>query len=92
MTSRSAPPLSRLLELVDGFSKVRVLSIVDFVADEYIYGDIARASREAPVLILDYDRTKLVPGGGANAVNNIAALGGKPLAVGMVGKDASFSP
>lgn len=87
--SRSAPILSRLLELLDGFSRVRVLSIVDLVADEYIYGDISRVSREAPVLILDYDRAQLVPGGGANAVNNIASLGGQPLAVGMVGKDAS---
>jgi len=77
----------RLLELVDGFDKVRVLAFVDLVADEYIYGQISNVSREAPVLILKYDRTQLVPGGGANAVANIASLGGKPLAVGLLGKD-----
>jgi rfaE bifunctional protein kinase chain/domain len=73
--------------LVDRFDRVRVLAFVDLVADEYIYGQIADVSREAPVLILKYDRTQMVPGGGANAVNNIASLGGRPLTVGLVGKD-----
>ena len=77
----------RLLALIDAFSNVRVLCAVDLVADEYVYGQISRVSREAPVLILDYDETRIVPGGGANAVNNIAALGGRPFAIGMVGKD-----
>jgi rfaE bifunctional protein kinase chain/domain len=78
---------ARLLELVDRFDRVRVLAFVDLVADEYIYGRIADVSREAPVLILQYDRTQMVPGGGANAVNNIASLGGRPMTVGLVGKD-----
>jgi bifunctional ADP-heptose synthase (sugar kinase/adenylyltransferase) len=34
---------------------VKVLAVVDLVADEYIVGQISRVSREAPVLILDYD-------------------------------------
>jgi rfaE bifunctional protein kinase chain/domain len=46
-------------------------------------------SREAPVLILDYDERRLAPGGGANAANNIAALGGRALVVGVVGDDAA---
>jgi rfaE bifunctional protein kinase chain/domain len=73
--------------LIDDFDKVAVLAAVDLVADQFIYGQISRVSREAPVLILDYDETRLVPGGGANAVNNIAALGGRALAIGLVGKD-----
>ena len=77
----------RLLALIDGLAKVRVLCFVDLVADEYIYGQISRVSREAPVLILDYDDTRVVPGGGGNAVNNVAALGGRAIAVGIVGKD-----
>jgi rfaE bifunctional protein kinase chain/domain len=79
----------RLLALIDGLAKVRVLCFVDLVADEYIYGQISRVSREAPVLILDYDETRVVPGGGGNAVNNLAALGGRAIAVGIVGKDAA---
>lgn len=94
LTSRRAgrgndgePGRERLLRLIDAFEKVRVLAVVDLVADQFIYGQMSRVSREAPVLILDYDETRLVPGGGANAVNNIAALGGQALTIGLVGKD-----
>ncbi len=85
----SEPSPERLLSLIDAFSRVRVLAVVDLVADEYIVGQISRVSREAPVLILDYDESRIVPGGGANAVNNIATLGGRAFAVGLVGDDAA---
>jgi len=49
----------------------------DFVADEFQYGEITRVSREAPVLILRHRQTEVVPGGGANAANNLAALGAR---------------
>ncbi len=81
------PTRERLLSLIEAFSRVKVLAFVDLVADEYILGRISRVSREAPVLILDYDESRIVPGGGANAVNNIAVLGGQALAVGVVGND-----
>ena len=48
----------------------------DLIADEFVYGRIARVSREAPVLILEYDATEIVPGGAGNAANNVASLGG----------------
>src|SRR5690606_30087667 len=65
----------------------RVAVIGDIVADEFVYGRVARVSREAPVLILEYDSTEVVPGGGANAANNVAALGGRAALVGVVGRD-----
>ncbi len=83
------PDRKRLLALIESFSRVKVLAVVDLVADEYIVGQISRVSREAPVLILDYDESRIVPGGGANAVNNIAALGGRVSAVGIVGEDSA---
>ena len=61
--------------------------IGDLIADEFIYGRVARVSREAPVLILQYDSTQIVPGGAGNAANNVAALGGRPQIVGLTGKD-----
>jgi D-glycero-beta-D-manno-heptose-7-phosphate kinase len=64
-----------------------VAVIGDVNADEYVYGRVARISREAPVLILEYDSTEVVPGGGGNAANNVAALGGRALLVGIVGRD-----
>jgi D-glycero-beta-D-manno-heptose-7-phosphate kinase len=77
----------RLLALVDRFGTARVTVFGDLLADEFIYGEIARVSREAPVLILDYDSTEIVPGGAGNAANNVAALGGSAIAVGVAGRD-----
>ena len=67
---------ARLLPLIDAFAGLRVLVFGDLIADEFIYGEIARVSREAPVLILNYDSTEIVPGGAGNAASNVAALGG----------------
>jgi rfaE bifunctional protein kinase chain/domain len=77
----------RLLALVDGFSSRRVLVVGDLIADEFIYGEVARVSREAPVLILKYDATEMVAGGAGNAANNVAALGGRARLVALVGGD-----
>ena len=77
----------RLLGLIDGFASRRVLVVGDVIADEFIYGEVARVSREAPVLILKYDATEMVAGGAGNAANNVAALGGRALLAGIVGAD-----
>ena len=93
--ARSVHPLpgeaerkSRLLSLVDAFGGRRVLVVGDLLADEFIYGEVSRVSREAPVLILKYDTTGIVAGGAANAANNVAALGGRATLAGMVGQDS----
>jgi rfaE bifunctional protein kinase chain/domain len=57
------------------------------VADEFVNGDIARISREAPVLILERLETVSVPGGAGNAVANLRALDARPVPVGIVGRD-----
>jgi rfaE bifunctional protein kinase chain/domain len=87
-----APPIpgeDRLLELVDAMAGRPVAMLVDLVVDRYVLGTPKRISREAPVLILAYEGERAVPGGGANAVANVAALGGRPLPLGIVGDDAS---
>jgi len=94
LIARSVHPLpgeaerkERLLDLVDGFSSRRVLIAGDLIADEFIYGEVARVSREAPVLILRYDATEILPGGAGNAANNVAALSGHARVAGVVGDD-----
>ena len=82
----------RLLALIDGFSNRRVLVVGDIIADEFIYGEVARVSREAPVLILKYDATEMVAGGAGNAANNVAALGGRARLMGVVGADPEGPP
>lgn len=93
------PDKARFLSLIDGFARRRVVVVGDIIADEFIYGQISRVSREAPVLILKYDHTQIVAGGAGNAANNVAALGGQVSLVGAAGRDeagrrliASFHP
>jgi rfaE bifunctional protein kinase chain/domain len=76
-----------LIETVEAFRGKRVLVLADLVADEFLYGRVQRVSREAPVLILQYDTTDVRLGGGANAVHNIRTLGGAPLPLGVLGRD-----
>jgi D-glycero-beta-D-manno-heptose-7-phosphate kinase len=78
---------ARLLQLVDACAGLRVLVVGDLIADEFIYGRVARVSREAPVLILQYDSTEVLPGGAGNAAYNVAALGGRARLVGAAGRD-----
>lgn len=77
----------RLLALLDALAGRRVAVIGDIIADEFIYGEIARVSREAPVLILKYDSTEVVPGGAGNAAGNVASLGGRARLAGLAGND-----
>src|SRR6266568_1071003 len=81
--------LRDLAECVEKFPGKTVVLFGDFVADEFRYGDISRVSREAPVLILKHRETQVVPGGGANAANNLVSLGAKVLPITVVGDDAA---
>jgi D-glycero-beta-D-manno-heptose-7-phosphate kinase len=80
--------MNRLQDIIDRFKGKRIVVVGDLVADVFVYGEISRISREAPVLILNHRETQVVPGGGANAIHNLWALGAKPFPVGVVGDDA----
>jgi rfaE bifunctional protein kinase chain/domain len=86
-----SPTVDRLLELSWAMADQPILMPVDLVADHFLSGRPKRISREAPVLILTYEGETLTPGGGANAVANVAALGGRPLPMGVVGDDQNGS-
>ncbi len=78
---------ARARAIVRRFGRVRLAVVGDLIADEFIYGRLDRVSREAPVLILGYDSTEIVPGGAGNAAANAAALGARVDVVGVVGTD-----
>jgi rfaE bifunctional protein kinase chain/domain len=80
--------MSSLRQIVERFREKKVVVFGDMIADVFLYGEISRISREAPVLVLNHRETVTVPGGGANAVHNICALGGIAIPVGVVGHDA----
>jgi len=77
----------RLRKIVEAFPKATVAVLGDLVADEFVFGEISRVSREAPVLILKHRNRRIVPGGEANAIYNLAELGVNVLPVGIVGDD-----
>jgi D-glycero-beta-D-manno-heptose-7-phosphate kinase len=77
----------RWKKIVHAFDDVSITALVDLVADEFVFGEIARVSREAPVLILKHRDRTVVPGGGGNAAMNLASLGVNVLPVGVVGDD-----
>src|SRR6266446_6797091 len=81
--------LAALGDIVERFAGKKVILFGDFVADEFQFGEISRVSREAPVLILRHRGTNVSPGGGANAANNLAALGAKVYPITVVGEDAA---
>ena len=86
-THSGADLRSRLLALLAAARGRRVVVLGDLIADEFVSGRIARVSREAPVLILEYDSTEIVPGGAGNAAANVAALGGIASLVALAGRD-----
>ncbi|HEV2764933.1 MAG TPA: PfkB family carbohydrate kinase [Pyrinomonadaceae bacterium] len=78
---------ARLSSFVRAFEGRRVAVVGDLVADQFLYGEISRVSREAPVFILRHEHTDTVPGGAANCAANLAALGARASIVGTVGRD-----
>ncbi len=88
-STSSSVDLMALADIVERFAGKHVVVLGDFVADAFQFGAITRVSREAPVLILKHRETQIVPGGGANAANNFAALGAKVSPVTAIGDDAA---
>jgi rfaE bifunctional protein kinase chain/domain len=81
------PDLAELATVLPAL-RLAVVVVGDLVADEYVYGETERISREAPVLIVRYESSELKAGCAGNAARNLAALGVKVRVVGLVGDDA----
>src|SRR5579864_7894627 len=89
MSAERGADSARLIGIVEQFPRQTILVLGDFVADEFVFGEISRVSREAPVLILRRREMHTLPGGGANAVNNLADLGARVQPVAALGDDAA---
>src|SRR6266699_6918381 len=79
--------VSCLRSLVNRFASRRVLVIGDIVADEYLIGKPTRIAREAPVLVLELQEERTVPGGATNVAVNARTLGADVFLAGVVGDD-----
>lgn len=80
--------LSRLRKVVaDRFGNRRILVVGDLMLDAYVWGDVARVSPEAPVLVVRLNRRSANPGGAGNVMLNLAGLGIDVRTAGFVGDD-----
>ncbi|MGE0434851.1 MAG: bifunctional heptose 7-phosphate kinase/heptose 1-phosphate adenyltransferase [Planctomycetota bacterium] len=79
--------LDAMRDTITRMAGVRVAVVGDMLLDRFLLGTSTRISREAPVLILRHQQTMEVPGGGANTVANVCALGAKAVALGAIGDD-----
>jgi len=78
---------SLLLRAIPRLAGHRLLVIGDVILDEYLTGNAARLSREAPIPVLEFAGRRVIPGGAANPAMNIAALGSAVTQIGLVGDD-----
>jgi len=78
----------RAKEIIDHFSRARVLVIGDIMVDHFIWGRVSRISPEAPVPVVEVKRESYLLGGSANVLHNVVAMGGQPFAAGVIGSDA----
>ena len=79
--------MQKLSSVIPKIQGRKIMVIGDMLADVYLDGRISRISREAPVLVLEEAGEKVVAGGAANVVANVATLGGDVYAVGVLGDD-----
>ncbi len=80
---------TRFKEILDGFSKQNILVIGDLMLDAYFWGKTERISPEAPVPIMEVQRTNFNPGGAGNVALNLVQLGSKVSVLGVIGNDTN---
>ena len=76
-------------QILQNLKQAKVMVIGDMIADQFVSRIPTRISREAPVLILEHEETKILAGGAANTIANLVDMGVKAYAVGVVGNDAT---
>jgi rfaE bifunctional protein kinase chain/domain len=76
------------MQILEDFSKTKILVVGDVMLDRYWWGNVGRISPEAPVPVVRLTETTLAAGGAANVAVNVCGLGAEPLLVGIVGTDA----
>jgi D-beta-D-heptose 7-phosphate kinase/D-beta-D-heptose 1-phosphate adenosyltransferase len=77
----------RAEEILCALTGKRIIVVGDVMLDEYVWGQVNRISPEAPVMVVDAERYSQVPGGAANVLNNLCALGATGAIVGTIGDD-----
>ena len=74
-------------QLLERFSRARVLVVGDVMLDRYWFGDVSRISPEAPVPVVLVGKTEERPGGAANVARGVATLGAHCALLSVTGDD-----
>ena len=64
-----------------------ILCVGDLMLDDFVYGEVARISPEAPAPVIAVKRNEMAIGGAGNVARNVASLGARCIFVGLVGAD-----
>ena len=78
--------MNRYEKIISSMKDTRIGVIGDVVADVYILGYPDRLSREAPVMVVRFEKEQLIPGCAANTMNNLLSLGCKVVPVSLIGE------
>src|SRR6266851_211892 len=76
------------IDLIHQLGQPRILVLGDVMLDRYVWGDAARISQEAPVILLRADRREERLGGAGSVAAMLRALGARVAVAGVVGHDA----
>src|SRR5215469_15163410 len=79
----------RVRRLLTTATRNRILVVGDVMLDQFIWGNVARISPEAPVPVVDYESESVMPGGAANVARNLTALNAMTEIFGVVGNDTA---
>ncbi len=75
------------LSLLDSCKGIHIAVVGDLMLDRYLMGKADRISPEAPVPVVDIHDEFVLPGGAANVLQNLSALGVVPEPFGVIGED-----
>lgn len=71
------------------FNNSKILIVGDIMLDRYFFGGVSRISPEAPVPIVNVQKSKYLLGGAGNVAMNVAELEATATLVGFVGEDST---
>ena len=87
MNHRSPLSAARARQFLRAANRARIMVIGDIMLDQFLWGNVARISPEAPVPVVEFERESFMPGGAANVARNLTALLAQTELVGVVGHD-----
>ena len=75
------------INILENFQGKSVLVLGDFILDKYVWGNVTRVSKEAPIPVIKKQKLSYVLGGAGNVAATISELNGNVKVIGLLGED-----